>query len=658
MFLERVIITNFRCFGRQAETIMFAQDVTAFVGSNGAGKTAVMQALLRLFGVTSDQRRIRRQDFHVPAGETTPAVERSLCIEAILAFPELDDESARSMDAVPEFFHQMAADENGKLKCRLRLEATWIDDGSLEGAIEQKFWAVRTLAAQFEEAECSEIKPSDRSRVQMIYVPAVRDGAAQVTAFLKGRLWRTITWSDAIRTTLSDSGQTLNQTFMAEPAVEVIATAVTRRWREVYSGGTDTTPAFRPIDLRLQEFIRKVDVVFSPDEAGRERGLEELSDGQRSLFHLALTAATIDVERAIVNRTTGTAFQRDAVALPALTLIAIEEPENNLAPFYLSRIVRQIENLTTSSRAQALISSHSASILARIEPEQVRHFRLVLPTRTTQVREIRLPPDTEEASKFVREAVRTYPEMYFARFVVLGEGSSEEIVVPRLAEAMNFPIDRSFVALVPLGGRHVNHLWKLLTDLDIPHATLLDLDAGRAGGAFGRIKTVCRQLIDNGVAPTDLFAPSAMSHGVEAALRSFDNAAIKFNRIKGWIDRLRDFGIFFCSPLDLDWSMLNAFPEAYRTLDQGMSGPSGSGDAKSAVLGDQGNPAIYDGSFDEQFRWYRYLFLGRGKPSTHVRVLGMLNDETLRSRAPQDIVALIEHVSKVLFGEPSADTDS
>ena len=62
-----------------------------------------------------------------------------------------------------------------------------------------------------------------------------------------------------------------------------------------------------------------------------------------------------------------------------------------------------------------------------------------------------------EALKFVREAVRTYPELYFARFTVLGEGASVEVVLPQLADALGFAIDRSFVAVVPLGGRHVNH---------------------------------------------------------------------------------------------------------------------------------------------------------------------------------------------------------
>ena len=88
---------------------------------------------------------------------------------------------------------------------------------------------------------------------------------------------------------------------------------------------------------------------------------------------------------------------------------------------------------------------------------------------------------------------------------MLGEGASEEVVLPRLAEAMGLDIDRSFVAVVPLGGRHVNHLWRLLTDLDIPYATLLDLDWGRAGGGWGRIKTACTQLLANNLTPQDIF---------------------------------------------------------------------------------------------------------------------------------------------------------
>jgi len=653
MFIEKLILSNFRCFGPAPTTIDLTSGLTAFVGANGAGKTAVMQALQRLFGVTGDQRRLRRQDFHVPSTEAVPPPQRNFVLEAIVAFPELDGVGADGA-AIPEFFHQMAADEAGKLKCRLRLEATWTDDGSLDGTIEQKYWAIRTFG-QFTDADCTELKATDRARIQMIYVPATRDGASQVTAFLRGRLWRAINWSQGVRNTFADAGSTLNGAFAGEPAVDVIAGALTRRWQEVHTAGTDTTPLFRPIDLRFQEFIRKVEVVFRPDEAGRERALDDLSDGQRSLFHLAMTAATLDVEGGIAADPAAAGFQAGGVSLPALTLIAVEEPENNLAPFYLSRIIKQIKDLTKGSRAQALVSSHSPSILARVDPAEVRHFRLDPQDRTARIRPINLPAGDEEASKFVREAVRTYPELYFARFVVLGEGASEEVVLPRLAEAMQFDVDRSFVAVVPLGGRHVNHLWRLLADLDIPYATLLDLDWGRAGGGWGRIKTACAQLLAIGVQPAQLFNPNLNAAGPVGSLAGFD--ALAPENIAGlneWMGWLNSFHVYFCTPLDLDYSMLQAFPAAYQVIEPGRQGPSPLGDPRTAVLGDDGLPHLYGAPQDALLRWYRYLFLGRGKPSTHVRVLSKLDPAALAADAPPELRNLLSSIVARLSPAPPA----
>jgi len=418
MFIERLILSHFRCFGPEPVTIHLDQGLTTFVGTNGSGKTAVMQALQRLFGVTGDQRRVRRQDFHIPASEASIPQTRSFWLEAIVAFPELDNDSDDTY-AIPEFFHQMAADDTGCLKCRFRLEATWTDDGSLDGAVDPKLFAIRTFG-DFGEEDCTDIKAVDRARIQLLYVPATRDGESQVNAFLRGRLWRAINWSQEVRNTFLENSGALNEAFNAEAAVHFVTDAVKHRWQEVHNAGTDTTPVFRPLDIRFQEFIRKAEVMFHPDEAGRERALEDLSDGQRSLFHLAMTAATLDIEGSIAADPTVFGFQPDGVPLPALTLIGIEEPENNLAPFYLSRIIRQLADLTHGTRAQAVVASHSASILARVDPSQVRHFRLDATTRTAEVHGIRLPEDEEDAAKFVREAVRTYPELYFARLAVLG----------------------------------------------------------------------------------------------------------------------------------------------------------------------------------------------------------------------------------------------
>jgi len=66
MFVESLSLRNFRCFGPDTQYIRLSPGLTAFIAANGSGKTAVTNALLRLFGVTSEQRRMRRQDFHVP----------------------------------------------------------------------------------------------------------------------------------------------------------------------------------------------------------------------------------------------------------------------------------------------------------------------------------------------------------------------------------------------------------------------------------------------------------------------------------------------------------------------------------------------------------------------------------------------------------------
>jgi len=646
MHIESLSLTNFRCFGPATTTIAMEQDFTAFVGDNGAGKTAVMHALLRLFSISQEQRRLRCQDFHVPWKEEQPPTERQLAIEVILALPELQVEEG-DHSAVPEFFNQLSVDDRGHLKCRIRLEARWIADGSVDGSIDSKRWVVRTLG-DFGEEDCVDLRANDRLRIQMIYVPASRDGASQLATFLRGRLWRAVAWSEGMQATVRSAGHSLQTEFAKEPAVATLTGTLVSRWQQLNAAGTKLTPSFSPIDTRFEEFVRNVSVVFAPDEHGTIRPLEDLSDGQRSLFHLAMTAATLDVEGDIVAGN-GVGFQNEDMSIPALTLIALEEPENSLAPFYLSRIVDQVTQLTEGLRAQAFLSSHSSSILARVEPHQIRHLRLDSLNRTAMANCIRMPKDDEEAAKFLKQAVRAYPELYFARYVVLGEGASEEIILPRLAASLGFHIDPSSVAIVPLGGRHVNHLWKLLTDLAIPYATLLDLDWGRHGGGWGRIKTACDQLLDNGVSATELFGKKyteAELKGALTALAARDPKSIEgADGMNIWLTHLQKWRVFFSSPLDIDYTMLKAFPDAYRTLGPGMEGPD-STDPRAAVLGDKGRHDLYVTEQD-QLSWYRYLFLGRGKPSTHMRALNLITDAVLAAQMPAECKTLIQFIQNL-----------
>jgi putative ATP-dependent endonuclease of the OLD family len=358
--------------------------------------------------------------------------------------------------------------------------------------------------------------------------------------------------------------------------------------------------------------------------------------------------------------------ERDAFALPAgessfdheklrrtyLTLLAIEEPENSLSPFFLSRIIAQTREIGALPGAQVLVSSHSASILSRIEAEEVRYFRLDRTRRCSSVRKLTLPEDGAEASQYVRLAVKAYPELYFARFVVLAEGDSERLVIPRIAEASGLALDPSFVPIVPLGGRHVAHFWRLLNDLQIPHATLLDLDLGRIHGGANAIRSAVANLAAVGNALSDNFSVDIgiIDLGDLPALE--DSALTDGFETNDWLQALKDEGIFFSDPLDLDFSMLSAFPEAYQQPHPGGRGPRTGAEAleekKRVTLKTGGDLDLYDDSFDEEFRWYPYLFLDRSKPETHLAALTRIRPADLAAGAPPELRALIEHIGRQL----------
>ena len=71
MYLSKLKIKNFRQFGAGEPifSVQFQEGVTALVGENDAGKTAVMDAI-RLALLTRDMEfmRLQTEDFHIQVG--------------------------------------------------------------------------------------------------------------------------------------------------------------------------------------------------------------------------------------------------------------------------------------------------------------------------------------------------------------------------------------------------------------------------------------------------------------------------------------------------------------------------------------------------------------------------------------------------------------
>lgn len=655
MHIESITITGFRCFSSTPVFIPFSPGITALVGPNGSGKTAVLQALMRMFGVTRAQRTVVPSDFHVPLDETERPTTRSLMIDVRFGLPELV-RGAATAAAIAPVFRRMRIERPGGIPiCRLRLRARWDADGTIDGAVTQDMNWIETSDEVVSDEHISPVPPHERGLIQLLYTPANRDAATQIratTGALAARLLKAIEWSEGTEDKVNSASEQLRAAFVGETAIKAISESLSKHWETLHDGDIDCDPELSLMSRRFKELVARIGVMFKRGPAGEDRGLDALSEGQQSLFYFALAAAVFDVEtEATAGRIQG--FRTDELTVPSLTLFAVEEPENHLAPYYLSRILQQIRSLVGSGSGQAFVSSHSPSVLSRVPPDDVRYCRRHSDTGVSTVSPIPMPKADVEAIKFVRNAFLAFPELYFARFALLVEGDSERIVLPRLAEAMDLLVDPSFVAIVPLGGRHVNHFWRLLRGLEIPHATLLDLDLGREGGGYGRVKNALQQLLALGVPPKEILTLSDGSILNEAALATMETFALE--HLKGWVNCLEESSaVFFSWPLDLDLAMLEAFPDAYLATVDGTGPRMTNSAAAEVVLGTAG-PGIHAyeeiaPTFQNHMAAYRYHFLTHSKPATHLRALTHIDLPALNKGVPESLRSALEHIAAKLAG--------
>ena len=479
-----------------------------------------------------------------------------------------------------------------------------------------------------------------------------------------------ISWSEQTKLKIKDKVRETEEIFFEEKGVESLSNSLETQWNSYYSDIRYSNPKINFNSSNLETILKRVDVTFSPTEISRDYRVEELGDGLRSLFYLSLVNTFLEIEEEILKSMKDGEGEIFTLTPPVLTIVAVEEPENHISPHLLGRVVENLNLISTKENSQTILTSHSPSIVKRIEPENIRYFKICKKNECTKVKSITLPDKKKKAEqfKFVKEAVLAYPELYFANLVVLGEGDSEEIIIKKMIELKEQSVDSSEISIVPLGGRHVNHFWRLLNDLEIPFITLLDLDRERYGGGCGRIKYVIQQLIEIGY-DRNTFLQIEKEILPYAQLQNMDVAETEI--MSEWIEYLKDYDVYFSVPLDIDFAMLQSFKDKYISLLTSSEGPRIKGhgriqdivvnkdteyelknayksridsDIKLMLKQEGGDGSTYTEEERELMIWYSYFFLGRGKPTTHLSLFS--NNADLDFKSFPD--CLKELVSRVI----------
>ncbi|MBT2639855.1 AAA family ATPase [Bacillus sp. ISL-39] len=663
MIIKSLKIKNFRSFG-DAETTIDLSNISTFVGGNSSGKTAALQAIQKLFGLTASERALVKGDFHTSFSQVDSTRERDLYIEVQIDFPELKNtEKLDGKLSVPPFFNHFTINSpNDCPYVRMRLVGKWSAGTTPEGEIEQKLYFITVpYGEEVNETTISPVSPHQRSVIQMIYVPAIREPLTQLKNASGTILWRilnSIKWPENMDQQIELEMKSVDDLFEKTEGVGEIKKVIGEHWKKYHFENRYQDANIKFNSTTLDSILKKIEVQFSPTQESSTYTIDKLGDGLRSLFYLSLVSSLLEVEQQITKKTTA-----------ALTILAVEEPENHISPHLLGKVVENLKEISQKNNAQVLLTSHSESIIKNVSPEDISHLRIDKKSGQTIAKKINLPSKKSDAYMYIKEAVKAFPEIYFAKLVILGEGDTEEIIIPKLLKVKEISSFESSISIVPLGGRHVNHMWKLLNQLDIPHITLLDLDLERGGGGWGRIKYVLQELINNGYNTKKLLVVDK-ENDIEMTKDEFEGMhewgldKDSLEAMQTWIDMLEgtEFNVFFSAPLDMDFLMLEKLPSAYKKVmkvgprlpdksempDEYRKKVNSSIQATLKSINAMGK--TYSVEQHELMVWYNSLFLGRGKPSTHIEALTNISENDLLNECPEVLKRLIDRIKlKILM---------
>lgn len=650
MYLYKLTLKNFMCF--KECTINLEQDITFFVGNNGSGKTAIFQALGKLFGKTKEERTILKSDFYIDNDKCLNDISsKEMIIEAEFLFPEINNsnEFKDNLAIFSQYIFFSKKDNN--YKAILRLESSW-DNNQYEYDVDsKKYWLINdTEQVTFGTDGAYKILANNiiLRYIDYIYIPAYRNSQAICRDIIKkigNLIAKYAEYDDAIEA-LKDINVNLNKKIQEINGVKEILNIINPMWEQVidrdirYCSNLVFNVSSNSIESLLQNIMLYIDLDY-----GNKFELEKLSDGQLSLLYIVLSLSLFELEHKLGEGLIK-GFYEISEKIVTYTIFILEEPENHLSPFYLTKIFNLLYGIINIHKnVIGLVSTHSAAVIKRVHSlEQIRYFRHKVSKehRYTIIKPLTLPSKkTKEDYKYIVQAVLAHPEIYFSKLVILGEGDSEEIVIPSISKKLGFELDPSFISFVKLNGRHVNHMWRLLEDLDIPYITLLDFDLGRSTGGI-RSLTYIQDMLKNYNSQFKLVLPDGISN---------INDIKKENDFKSVLKELEKHNIFYSYPLDLDFLMLSYYQEEYRIVE------INNGEFIDKVFKSDNNYKKYEHIYKDKeniLRNYKKLFINKSKVASHyegIAEIMTLGNEECANKCPQVINRLAQKAYKLINGE-------
>ncbi|NVJ64323.1 MAG: AAA family ATPase [Flavobacteriaceae bacterium] len=196
---------------------------------------------------------------------------------------------------------------------------------------------------------------------------------------------------------------------------------------------------------------------------------------------------------------------RSEATRPGTHLVFIEEPEAHLHPQMQEVFITQLnEAISTLSQkypdelawqVQFIISTHSSHLANAAEFDAIRYF-LNEPSPTPGIRRTKIKDfrkgansiEPDDRSFLQKYMTLTKCDLYFADKVILVEGATEKILMPRILKLVDedspdvSKLCRQYITTMEVGGAHAQFFYPLLDFLELKTLIITDIDAVRLEG--------------------------------------------------------------------------------------------------------------------------------------------------------------------------------
>lgn len=462
--LKKLVCRNYRSL---EDFELELSPMTVLVGSNGAGKSTVLDAIDLLLG----ERWPSLAQLEGPGDFTALDNSRALCIQAWFD-PVLKYEDAMGTS------HDIGAIEFACMPYVRR------SGNKVPGDLRD---VVRPLSASGEEVVVCVRRPQKgqkpvfqpllslntglREQARVLMISEVRNAASQLPGRRGSILARLLNEARAsfLR---NENGQ---RTAFRSQYASAVESLRTEDVREIEAGIQET--ARQMLGFKGAASTCRLGIEFGFADPGNPHSSLRLLCRQGDLI-LPAEALGLGEQSAIVVGLFEAFRQRGT----ALNTIAIEEPEMYLHPQAQRYFRRLLTDLVDQHHAQIIMTTHS-TIFA--DMARFREVRLMKRSGDgySEVCRIDDPADQEFLDdQLAREKLAQYidaqtGELLFASGVLLVEGHGDRLAVKEVAEKLGVDLDAEGLSVVECGGKNaIPFFARLCRSLQIPFVVLHDLD--------------------------------------------------------------------------------------------------------------------------------------------------------------------------------------